>query len=128
MRLLLDTHALIWWLEDSERLSLRAEAAIGDPENTVFVSAATAWEMTTKVRRGKLPSVASVVGRLAEEIQAEGFELLPISFEHGRRAGSMPGEHRDPFDRMLIAQALAEEMVLVSNETVFDAFGVSRLW
>lgn len=126
MRLLLDTHALLWWLEGNVQLPARARDAITQHDS--FVSAATAWEVTTKVRIGKLPRAAHLATRFAEHVRREGFLELPISLEHAERAGNLPGQHPDPFDRMLIAQAQAENMVLVSNEAVFDSHGVQRLW
>jgi PIN domain nuclease of toxin-antitoxin system len=126
-RLLLDTHALLWWVADHPALSAIAAGAIDEPTNEVFVSAASAWEVTTKARLGKL-----IAGPLAQdfagEVRRQGFVPLPISLDHGQRAGSLPGHHGDPFDRMLIAQAQAQNLVLVSNEAVFDAYGVQRLW
>lgn len=128
MRLLLDTHALLWWLAgDARRLSRRARAAIADEGNVVHVSAASAWEISTKQRLGKLDA-GVLVGRFTGTIADQAFVPLPISLDHAERAGSLPGTHRDPFDRMLIAQAQAENLVLVSNETVFDAFGIQRRW
>jgi PIN domain nuclease of toxin-antitoxin system len=128
LRLLLDTHALLWWLADDPALSVGAREAIAEPGNLVFVSAASAWEITTKNRIGKLPGAALFSNRLGEIIALEGFLELPISVAHAEKAGSLPGAHRDPFDRMLIAQAVAGGLTLVSNERLFDAFGVSRLW
>ncbi|WP_333835357.1 type II toxin-antitoxin system VapC family toxin [Rubrimonas sp.] len=128
MRLLLDTHALLWWLEGNPRLSADAQAAIGDVANTVLVSAASAWEIATKHRIGKLPGAAVVAQDLAAFVAAQGFEALAISLRDGARAGNLPGPHRDPFDRMLIAQALTHDLPLVSNEAVFDSYGVRRLW
>jgi PIN domain nuclease of toxin-antitoxin system len=128
VNLLLDTHALIWWLEDSPRLSDIAKAAIADLGNSVMVSAASAWEITTKHRLGRLPMSDVVARDLPTQVQAEGFALLDISFRHACLAGALAPDHRDPFDRMLIAQALAEGVALVSNEAVFDGFGVTRVW
>lgn len=128
MNLLLDTHTLIWWLADSPLLSAPAREAIADRANTVWVSAASAWEITTKFRIGKLPGVQPVINTLEAEILREGFQLLDIRFAHGCLAGSLKHDHRDPFDRMLIAQALQENLILVSNESLFDAFGVTRIW
>jgi PIN domain nuclease of toxin-antitoxin system len=128
VRLLLDTHALLWWLEGNTRLSADAQAAIGDVANTVLVSAASAWEITTKHRIGKLPGAAVVAQDLAAIVAAQGFEALAISLGDGARAGNLPGPHRDPFDRMLIAQALTHDLSLVSNEAAFDPYGVRRLW
>ena len=128
MRLLLDTHALLWWLEGNPRLSATAQAAIGDAANTVLISAASAWEITTKHRIGKLPGAAAVAEDVEGCLAAQGFEALAITTGDGARAGRLTGAHRDPFDRMLIAQALAHDLVLVSNEVIFDAYGVRRLW
>ncbi len=128
MRLLLDTHALLWWLAGDEALSIPARTAIADEGNSVFISAASAWEITTKHRIGKLPGVAAIVADIDSIILDQGFIGLPISVRHGQAAGALPGPHRDPFDRMLMAQAMLEQLVLVSNEQPFDAYGVGRLW
>lgn len=128
MRALLDTHALLWWLSDDPALSRRAREAIANTKNTLIVSAASAWEVATKVRLGKLPTAANLVSDFAGHLQREGFETLAISTEHAIRAGLLAGSLRDPFDRMLIAQAQAENMPLVSNETLFDDYGIRRLW
>ncbi|MBK1633468.1 PIN domain nuclease [Thiohalocapsa halophila] len=128
MRLLLDTHALLWWLDGDERLSTNARRAIADPEATLFVSAASAWEIATKVRIGKLPGVIEVAERLSAILADQSLQPLPIGIEHARRAGLMPGEHRDPFDHMLIAQVQIEALCLVSNEKCFDRFGIEGLW
>ena len=128
MKLLLDTHTLIWWLADSPMLSTPAREVIADRASSVWVSAASAWEITTKYRIGKLPGVHPIINTLEAEILRENFQLLDIRFAHGCLAGSLKHDHRDPFDRMLIAQALLENLALVSNESLFDAFGVSRVW
>ncbi len=128
MRILLDTHALLWWLAGDGALSARARNAIADETNEVFVSAASAWEVTTKHRLGKLPGAGPLAVDFAREVRAQGFVPLAISLEHGQAAGALRGDHRDPFDRMLIAQAGEARMALVSNEAVFDAFGISRIW
>jgi PIN domain nuclease of toxin-antitoxin system len=125
MQLLLDTHALIWWLAGDEALSAPARAAIADEDNAVFVSAASIWEITTKARLGKLPAIAADLERAAAD---QGFIGLPISLRHGQLAGALPGPHRDPFDRMLIAQSILDRLVLVSKERPFDAYGLARLW
>ncbi|MFL6858929.1 MAG: type II toxin-antitoxin system VapC family toxin [Allosphingosinicella sp.] len=126
MRLLLDTHALIWWVEDSPLLSQAARAAIA--ENEVLVSAASAWEVTTKHRLGKLPSAKRIALAFAAEVAAEGFVPLPVTLDHAALAGNLDIPHKDPFDRLLIAQARIERLPLVSNEALFDGFGVERLW
>ena len=128
MRLLLDTHAFLWWLAGSERLPTRVRHAIRDDANSKLISAASAWEITTKHRFGKLPDAGQLAHDFAGAIAGEGFEELPISVHDAARAGGLPGPHRDPFDRVLIAQALAENLVLISNEDLFDGYGVRRLW
>nr|WP_294503145.1 type II toxin-antitoxin system VapC family toxin [uncultured Rhodopila sp.] len=128
MDLLLDTHAFLWWVTGDAALSAAARNAIGDTRNRIFVSAASAWEIATKVRIGKLPGAAAAVVDLAAVLADQGFGGLPVSFAHGQAAGALPGPHKDPFDRMLIAQAMLDGMVLVSNERQFDLYGVRRLW
>ena len=128
MRLLLDTHALLWWLAGDEALSDTARGAIGDPDNEIFVSAAAAWEIATKYRLGKLPGGAIVAVDIAQAVASQGFIELPINMRDGQTAGGLPAIHKDPFDRMLIAQAIAADMVIVSNEDLFNAYGVPRLW
>ena len=128
MRLLLDTHALIWWLAGDPSLSPSAQQAITDPNNAVFVSAASAWEISTKHRLGKLPAAAALAADIVTIIAGQGFVELPMTVRHTQLAGSLPGTHKDPFDRMLVAQATLESLVLVSTEAVFDDYGVSRLW
>ena len=102
--------------------------AIGDQSNDVLISAASAWEIATKYRLGKLPEAADIALDPAGAIADQGFEELPITVDDASRAGALPEFHRDPFDRMLIAQALARNIPLVSNEPLFDRYGVRRLW
>ncbi len=128
MRLLLDTHTLIWWLATDPNLSMAARDAIADDSNEVYVSAASVWEIATKHRIGKPPGGAFLVADMAGIMAAQGFIGLAISIQHGLKAGSLPGPHRDPFDRMLVAQAMDDDLVLLSDETVFDRYGVKRLW
>jgi PIN domain nuclease of toxin-antitoxin system len=128
VRVLLDTHTLLWWTQDDPRLSRRARAILASFEIDVYVSAASAWEITTKVGIGKLPGVESFANDFPARLQLLSFIELPISVEHGQRAGLLPGPHRDPFDRMLVAQAQAENMPIVSNEKVFDQYRVRRIW
>ncbi|MGA7807403.1 type II toxin-antitoxin system VapC family toxin [Bradyrhizobium sp.] len=128
MQLLLDTHALLWWLAGDDALSAAARTAIADEDNGMFISAALTWEIAAKHRIGKLPGIAAVIADLDRVIADQGFIGLPMSFRHGRVAGTLPGPHRDPFDRMLIAQAMLENLVLVSSEQPFDAYGVARFW
>ena len=128
MRLLLDTHALLWWLAGDEALSTAAREAISDPDNEVFVSAASAWEIATKYRMGRLPGAAVVAADVAGAVASQGFIELPIRICDGQASGGLPPIHKDPFDRMLIAQAVAADMVIVSNEALFNAYAVARLW
>ena len=128
MRLLLDTHALICWLAGDEALSRRAREAIADEVNDIAISAASAMEIATKFRIGKLPGAALLAQNLEEIIAEQGFGELPISVHHARLAGEMNIAHKDPFDRLLIAQAQVEDLVLVSNEALFDGFAIKRLW
>ncbi len=128
MRALLDTHALLWWLSDDPSLSKRARAFVSQTENAVIVSSACAWEIATKVRLGKLASAGELTGDFMGYLEREGFETLSISTQHAIRAGLLPGPHKDPFDRMLIAQAQAENLPVLSNDRVFDDYGVRRIW
>ena len=128
MRLLLDTHALIWLIGGSSKLSAAARKAITDTAEQTFVSAATAWEVSTKHRLGKLADAAELAQDFERILDDEGLQHLSITVRHGHLAGNLRGVNKDPFDRMLIAQALLENLTLVSNETAFDRFGVSRLW
>ena len=127
MRLLLDTSALIWWANNSPSLTPAARDAIKTAE-AVFVSAITAMELSTKLRIGKLPQAQLLVDQFDIRCADEGFDLLPLSHRHGLYAGSIKAEPRDPFDRMLAAQAILEGLVLVSSDTAFDALGARRLW
>ncbi len=128
MRILLDTHAFLWWIADSTRLSRTAKRQIADEANDILVSAASAWEITTKHRIGKLPEAEELALDVTGSIADQGFEKLAITVEDAERAGRLPGAHRDPFDRVLIAQALARNLTIVSIDQVFDGYGVGRLW
>ena len=128
MRVLLDTHAFVWWVADSRRLSGLARDAIRNEANAIVVSAVSAWEIATKHRLGRLPEADRLAGDIRGAIVRQGFAELPVSVTDAERAGRLPGPHRDPFDRMLIAQALAHDFALVSNEKTFDRYGVRRLW
>jgi PIN domain nuclease of toxin-antitoxin system len=128
LRVLLDTHALLWWLDGDKRLPSLVRRLLGNPATEVLVSAASAWEITTKARLGKLPGALEVAANVAAAVVSQGFIALPISIAHAQRAGDLPGPHRDPFDRMLIAQAQIEGIALVSNERPFEAYGIRRIW
>lgn len=126
--LLLDTHALLWWLAEPDRLSPAAHAAIVDPRNRVHVSAASGWEIATKVRLGKLPAARELLNDLPQLLANQGFELLPITLVHGLHAGRYPMPHRDPFDRLLAAQAELTRLTLVSLDPALQAFPCGLLW
>ena len=128
IRILLDTHALLWWLFDDPKLSRRARKAIADPATEPLVSSASAWEIAIKHRIGKLPEAGDIAARLPAYLRAARFSELPVSVEHALQAGRLPGPHRDPFDRMLIAQAATEELRVVTNDPVFRDYGARVLW
>lgn len=128
MRVLVDTHALLWAILGDTRLSRPAHDILSRFETEVFVSSASAWEISIKYHLGKLPHAENFVGKISRRIEELGFLALPISIEHADRAGSLPGKHRDPFDRILIAQAQLENLILISNEQLFDSYGIERIW
>jgi PIN domain nuclease of toxin-antitoxin system len=128
MRLLLDTHSLIWWLTEDSSLPASARNLIASRNSQVMVSAVSAWEIATKVRLGRLDVAADLARDFAGYLDQHQFESLSITTEHGIRAGSLPGSHKDPFDRMLVAQAQIEGLAIVSNDGQLDGYGVSRLW
>jgi PIN domain nuclease of toxin-antitoxin system len=125
VKLLLDTHALLWWLTDNPRLSHAAEAAISSPENDVFVSACIGYEIAYKQRLGRLPPFPEdLQGRL----RRERIDVLAISLEHALAAASLPGPHRDPWDRIMMAQAIAEECQMVTVDRIFSDYRIPVLW
>lgn len=128
MRVLLDTHTLLWWFTDDDRLSTTARDTIGDDANDVLVSAASAWEIATKQRLGKLGEVPQAADRFAELVAADGFAHLPITHLHSLRAGGYEVAHRDPFDRMLAAQSELERLTLVTKDPMLSLFSVETLW
>ncbi len=125
---LLDTHAAAWWWLGDDRLPEAAREAIADKTNQVFVSAVTVWEMANKHRVGKWPEAERLVLGFEPLLVDAGFKSLPITANHARVAGRLQGPHRDPFDRMLAAQSMAEALVMVSTDPVFAAFGARVLW
>jgi PIN domain nuclease of toxin-antitoxin system len=128
VKLLLDTHVFLWWVDGTHPLSRRAKARVADADSEVFLSIASCWEIAIKVSLGKLRLPKTPNRFIAEQVSQNGFALLEASLEHVCRVADMPFHHRDPFDRVLIAQSLVEEIPIVSNERVFDAYGVSRIW
>lgn len=128
MKVILDSHAFLWAAVDKERLSPKVRRLLTSYDNEVFVSAATAWEIATKFRLGKLPQAFSFVHSFRDGVQRLRFSELHVSVEHSVRAGLLQIDHKDPFDRLLIAQSQAENMPLVSNEKLFDRFLIHRIW
>lgn len=125
-KLLLDTHALIWWAISDKRLSRKVRSLIEDEQTVVFVSSASAWEIATKVRLGTL--TWSSPGSVESYCRNQGFELLSISVAHAERAGSWPQEHGDPFDRMLAAQGEREQLPVATNDPKIKLFDVATIW
>ncbi len=128
MGVLLDTHALIWWVEGDARIRPAVRELLVEPDEGVYVSAASAWEIATKVRLRKLRLPGQLLHDFVQAIDGLGFRPLPISVQHGYDAGQLPGAHRDPFDRMLAAQARAESLVLVTSDPAFRSLGVPTFW
>lgn len=128
VRYLLDTHALLWWAFGSPELSRRASAVIEDRANVILVSSATAWEIATKFRLGRLPDAAVLVQDMPGWFERAGVTELPITVAHAQRAGALTQPHRDPFDRMLAAQSLIEEAPIVGRDEALLDFGVALVW
>lgn len=128
MNLLLDTHALLWFATNDSRLSLKAQLFIEDPTNNVFVSPTSYWELAIKVTIGKLPLVVPFETFIRTAVDESQLVVLPILTAHATRLITLPLHHRDPFDRMLVAQALVEDLAILSCDTALDAYGVQRIW
>jgi PIN domain nuclease of toxin-antitoxin system len=128
MRLLLDTHALAWWLLDDSRLPARVKLLVEDTDNTIFASAISAYEAAYKHRIGKWPEVRPLVAAFEEIVASQGLELLPISGKHAARAGLYAIDHGDPFDRMLAAQAEIDDLFLATNDGRFSDFNTRVVW
>jgi PIN domain nuclease of toxin-antitoxin system len=128
VKLLLDTHTLIWTMNDSPRLSQTARSAVKNRNNEVVVSVVSVWEAATKYRQGKLPEAARLLSDPPEVLDRMRFTHLPLQLDHAKLGGSLVSRHKDPFDRMLAAQALLEGLTLVSADTIFDSMLVTRLW
>ena len=128
MAFLLDTHALLWWLAEPERLSPLVHATLADPGQTVFLSAASAWEIATKHRLGRLPTAEVLLQDGWALMERQGFQPLPVSWSHGLRAGSYSMPHRDPFDRLLAAQAELEQLILITLDPALAPFPCQTLW
>jgi PIN domain nuclease of toxin-antitoxin system len=128
MALLLDTHALVWWYFDHPKLSQAARARIAASEQTVYVSAASAWEIATKVRMGKMPEGRALAENLPVYLRAQAFQPLAVSIAHARLAGSISSPHKDPFDRLIAAQAQSESLAVVTCDPAFESLGVRIVW
>jgi len=125
---LLDTNAFLWWIDESSRLSGRARRAISDPHHDCFVSLVSIWEMAIKCRLGKLKLPKPVAAFVPEHLNANRFRQLDIGFRDVARVEALPDHHRDPFDRLLIAQALERGLAVVTSDEVFGDYGVRRVW
>ena len=128
MSFLLDTHVLLWWLFNDKRISKTAHGIIQDPDNKIFVSSASAWEIATKHRLSRLESAAVLLEDMPGCLRRAGFMELPIALSHATRAGSFPHAHRDPFDRMLAAQAIVDGHQLVTRDPALAQFGPRTVW
>ncbi len=128
MRLLLDTHAFLWWVFDDPHLPETPRELMADPANEIMVSAASVWEICTKYRLGRLAAASELVRDVAVWIRRAGFLELPVTVAHAQRAGGWPQAHRDPFDRMLAAQSEIENLPLVSRDRALTTFGVRMIW
>ena len=128
MRLLLDTHAMLWFLLDDPRLSATAKALIGDPLNDIEISPASYWEMAIKISIGKYHLPEPLEDFFGRELASNAFHILPIEPRHVAPLTSLPFHHRDPFDRLLIAQAMVESIPILSNDSALDDYRVARLW
>jgi len=127
MKILLDTHVLVWWMEDAERLSTQAARTIGNPENNVLISAVVGWELAIKVMTGKMKP-RSILDGLDRVLEQESFSEVPIPLDVTVRAGSLPLHHRDPFDRLLVAQAQSLNVPVLSADAILDRYDIRRLW
>ena len=128
MKLLLDTHAFLWWVGDDARLSAPARAAIADTGSEVWFSAASAWELAIKAGLGRFETDAPLPQFLEEQTRRNGFRVLPVHVSHAAAVATLPPLHRDPFDRLLVAQAQMEKMILVSRDRLVSRYDVAILW
>jgi PIN domain nuclease of toxin-antitoxin system len=128
MRLLLDTHVFLWWNEADPRLSRRVRQLLADPENSIYLSVASAWEMTLKVQSGKLGLPAAIAVYIPARLNHYRMEALPVTLEHVLAAGTLPAYHRDPFDRMLVAQGQVERLPIVTHDPQVRKYAVETIW
>ncbi len=125
---LLDTHTFLWWISDAPELTAKARAAIADADNDCFLSMASCWEMAIKSSLGKLSLIKPVEKFVTEQLTANSFSLLSIELRHVAKVETLSFYHRDPFDRLLIAQALTDRLTMISADTVFADYGVNLIW
>lgn len=128
MKLLLDTHALLWWLDDDPRLSSRCRHAIANPDSAVLVSVATVWEIAIKAGLGQLDMPADLGAYLHRQVRKNHFDLLPVGFDHAVAVRDLPWHHKDPFDRLLIAQSRTEQIPIVSADAALASYDVVLVW
>lgn len=128
LKYLLDTHAVLWWFFADPKLSNKARELISNPQHEILVSSATGWEIATKYRLGRLPEAMEVAENFQAYLRKARFTELPITMEHALKAGSLPGPHQDPFDRMLIAKAQIEDLPIVTIDTVFSQYPIQVIW
>ncbi len=128
MSILLDTHTLLWFLLDDPRLSRKALEIIVEADGSIFVSPASLWEIAIKISLGKYALPAPFAAFWEEQFKTNDFTLLPIGISHAARIAELPFHHRDPFDRLIIAQSQVEGVQVISNDTIFDQYGVNRIW
>ncbi|MGH9359371.1 MAG: type II toxin-antitoxin system VapC family toxin [Terriglobia bacterium] len=128
MRLLLDTHAFIWWAGNDPSLTMPARTSIADTTNEIFLSAVSTWEMAIKIAIGKLVLAGPLDTFVSSQLSQYQFKPLPVTYDHTYRVGMLPQHHRDPFDRLLIAQAMVENLILLTCDPQFGSYGVQTLW
>lgn len=128
MDVILDTHVFLWFIAGEERLTPLARATIEEPDNEMFLSVASIWEMAIKYSLGKLVLTRPFGELIPAQLELNGISVLPLAVSHAAAVASLPFHHRDPFDRILVAQALTEQLPILSNDAVFDAYGVTRIW
>ena len=128
MRLLLDTHAFLWWVEDAPKLSKKARQVMANPGNECFLSLVSCWEMAIKLSLGKLKLAGKLERFIPEQLATNGFRQLEIEFRHVARVATLPFHNRDPFDRLLASQAKEEKLVIVSADAVFQQYGIKCIW
>jgi PIN domain nuclease of toxin-antitoxin system len=128
VKLLLDTHAFLWWVEGTPALGRRARTAVANPDNEVFFSIASCWELAIKLSLGELRLTQRLERFIPEQMTLNGFSLFAVELRHVVRVAALPFHHRDPFDRLLAAQALEDDLAIVSADRVFRKYGVTRVW